>query len=333
MSKYKIVRLISSNQVIFATRSFGSVDLRRRISDTPSERKAVESSLKSLELKADDDQILRLVTIINVPEFGEALRIANEFFEETIDLLSRYPMAKFETLHEAGYWINLETGRLEPFLKQQAPIPLNFGNVFVTRRGIYEQIDKAQYIAAGRNDELLKAYLRSINWFNKSKEMKKKYLKFLFLWISVETLSKVKDDDNIIPRLLIALGFPSGKDILKLDKGIIQNLNLIPNYTHWKKHFLQILDEGRKLRNDIVHSGFKEQDIPMNELDEKIFILENVHGSLSGYIESIILSGVQSLEICWNVFPEYVNRNQYYVGNVSGNFLLQFYEKKFHTNI
>jgi hypothetical protein len=293
---YKIVRLYESNHQFFRTESFGDVDLRISKTETINETKAADESLKSYNYSSENKNIIRLITILQYDGVKEAIEQANAIFERTIDLYTQYPIAKLYSCNGAGYYEELETGRIFPLLKKQKHDLL--GNLYHINQGNFPRLSPQQYIAAGRKDKLVQAYFRSINWFNKSKQQNQKYLKFLFLWISLETMLKngEEDDGKIVPRICTVLGFPKKSEIKRLPKDFIDRLKAIDKYEFWDKFIFNHIDESRTIRNSIVHSGFKETDIDGKDLSIKIFLLFNAFGCLIKYIEKIILGGVSTLD-------------------------------------
>ena len=319
---WKIVKLFISNYQFFRTESYGSVDIRKGIYGTTKEREAAEESLKSFGIEIDNGNFVRLITIIEKNELSDAINDADILFEETIDLLQMQPLNHFRNCERAGYFIDLESGTVRPFLKVEK-VERHRPSMFPVYYGTYSQIKAQQYIAAGRNDELVKAYLRSINWHKKSKIESRKYLKFLYTWISLETIMKEdKSETNIVPKICLSIGFPRNNDLQFLSDITIRELNSIKNYKAWRKCIFKHVDDSRVFRNKIVHSGFKEADIIDSEdLRKKIYILNTAFNYTIGYIENIIVSGVQSIKNAWTGMRSQIETNSNLKNSIEGTFL------------
>lgn len=320
MSDYKIVKLYRTNYYNIVEKSYGHIDLRKLDTELEDEINAANESLSSFGFDKDDKYVC-LVTIANNDKgINGALNFAKLLFEETHDLLLQFPLADFQECGNAGYYINLSSNQISPILKKEE-IEGFTPNMFQVNNGPYEHISPQQYIAAGRNDEIVKAYFRSINWFNKSKKENTNYLRFLYKWISFETLVNLKDNETIVPKLSLILGFPLKNDSRKISNELIQELNKVKNYRSWKNYIFNHLEECRKLRNDIVHSGFKEKDIDDDDLEKKQFICDVIHQKLIGYMNSIILQNITSIDDAWDLMIYEIELNDNLINDLTGNII------------
>jgi len=332
---YKVVRLYETNSRIPKTESYGSVDVRLGTSESIEESSAAQKSLEAFGLDETGKFLIRLVTIPNSPELGEAIKQSRILFEETVDLLLRQIMADVKSCGDSGYFVDLETGIVTPFLPQP-DTSFKMGNLFRIGQGVYPRINAQQFVAAGRDDELIKAYLRSINWFNKSRTQNREYLRFLFTWISLETVSKIDENESIVPKICLALGFPLGNDHLAISTVTTSRLNQIQDYKIWKAFILKHMEESRDLRNKIVHSGFKETDLAASEIRTKMYILGQAYNSMISYLENIILSGETVISSAWQKMRHQLEMNENLANHVEGNLIyslahpemLDFLEKR-----
>jgi hypothetical protein len=325
---FKIVKLYESNHQSFFTESYGDVDVRTSKAETKEEAKAATDSLESYSYSIENKNIIRLVIIVEDTDIKKAIEIANIKYEEIENLLKRFPIAKIRPCNDAGYWIDIDNGLIYPFLKQNVQSNI-LGNLYHINQGPFSRINTQQFIASGRNDELIKSYFRSIDWYSKSQQQKKKYLKFLFTWISIETIAKVNENESIVPKICTVMGFPRGNDLLKLSADTKTKLNKIPNYKIWNDYVYHHLEKSRELRNDIVHSGFKETDIEYSDLEKKIYILTFAYNNLINYIEKLILEGVSTIPDAWTNMSHQLENNENLINVISGNFIFNLENPQF----
>lgn len=320
MNDYKIVKLYRTNYYNIVEKSYGDIDVRKLGTELADEKGAAYESLKSFGYDPGE-RFACFVTIINNNEgINEAQVVAKLLFEETFDLLMQLPLADFQECDDAGYFIKLNTNQVHPVLKHEK-IEAFRPNVYQINNGAYEHISAQQYIAAGRNDELIKSYLRSINWFNKSKKENNAYLKFLYKWISFETLINLKDNETVVPKLCLIIGFPLKNDSRSLSRDLTTKLNSVKNYRSWKSYLYKHIDESRQLRNDIVHSGFKEKDIDKNDLSKKLFICDIIHQKIIGYMNRIIIQNVTTVDAAWELIIYEIEFNENLINDLTGNII------------
>ncbi len=323
---YKIVRFYSYNHRYGTTESLGEVDIRPNLYDSFLEKEVAEESLRSYGVSITDN-ILRLITIVDVKSLEEAINRSRIIFEETNDLLMRYPMAKISSCSDAGYYIDLEKKQIHPFLQPEITRD-SFGNMFHINNGVYFQINPQQFIASGRDDELVKSYFRSLNWFNNGSKQNRLYLRFLYSWISLETICKYSDTETIVPRLCLAIGFPLKNDCIKLSKVFIQELlTKVDNYRQWRTFIFNHFEQCRIIRNNIVHSGFKETDIDVDDMRIKMYLINYVSQTILSLVEQIIASAKTTLVEAWDNIPLRIEGNINLIDQLNGNLIFTLKNK------
>jgi len=321
--KIKIVKLIDSNQYIFENKPYGAVDVRTSESETEEEKQAAIKSLRSFNYAVDDKNILRLVTICEKETIEKAQLDSELLFEETIDLLKLQPITKIKDCDGAGYWVDMDTGDTNPFLKTiDTQIPF-FDHVYQTSLGAYSPMFSEQVISSNRGIEAVEAFIRSIHWYNKSESQTRLYLKFLYKWIAIETITKNSVDEDIIPKLCLALCI-----MLSKYKKIIPNCNsekliLINKNKNYKRIIRDEFYKCRKIRNDIVHSGFKETNLINENMKLKLYLINSAYSCMIKTIEKIIISGKDTLEEIWDVMHEFVIQDELLINWVSQTFFQQ----------
>ena len=319
----KIVKLIDSNQYIFENKPYGPVDVRTSESETEEEKQAAIESLRSFNYAVDDKNILRLVTVCEKETIKKAQLDSELLFEETIDLLKRQPVTKIKNCDNAGYWVNMDTGETKPFLKPiDTHIPF-LNQVFQTSLGPYSPMFGEQIISSKRGNEAIEAFIRSIHWYNNSESQTRLYLKFLYKWIAIETITKISIDEDIIPKLCLILGFVLSKYKRSTLNYRSEKLMLINRNRHYKKIIKDEFYKCKKIRNAIVHAGFKETDLLNENLKLKLYLINCVYSCMTKNIEKIISSGKNTLKEVWDVMFENVVKNEILLNWISGTFLPQ----------
>lgn len=320
----KVVRLIESNQYIYENKPYGSVDLRTSESETEEEKRAANESLKSFNYLTDDKNVLRLVAIFENDTLKKVINDAELLFEETIDLLKMQFITKIRNYEGAGYWVNMETGETNPFLKEKENEDI-LGRIYQISLGPYSPMLGEQIMASCKN-EAIEAFKRSIHWYNESKSQNKSYLQFLYKWIAIETLTKISEEDDIIPKLCLVIAFPLSKKYKTIPKNETDRLENIIEKNRFKKYKELIREElynCRKIRNSIVHSGFKEINLVNQNMDLKLCIINAVFRCLYNTIEKIIFSGKNSIIEIWDVMSEYIMKDENLIKWVSETFIYE----------
>jgi len=319
----KIVKLIDSNQYIFENKPYGFVDVRTSESETEEEKQASIESLRSFNYAADGKNILRLVTICEKETIKKAQLDSELLFEETIDLLKRQPITKIKKCDGAGYWVNMDNGETNPFLKpidNQLPF---LDHVYQTSLGSYSPMMNEQIISSMRGIEAVEAFIRSIHWYNNSESQTRLYLKFLYKWIAIETITKINIDEDIIPKLCLILGFVLSKYKRVTINNRSEKLILINRNKHYKKIIKDEFYKCKKIRNDIVHSGFKETYLINKNMKLKLYLINSAYSCMIKTIEKIIISGKDTLEEVWDVMYEFITQDELLINWISKTFLEQ----------
>jgi hypothetical protein len=319
----KIVKLIDSNQYIYENKPYGYVDVRTTESETEEEKQMAIESLNSFDYPADGRNILRLVTIIEAKDIKKAKINSELLFEETIDLLKRQFITRIKDCDGAGYWVNMDTGETKPFLKPHEYHNPYFDHVYQTSLGPYSPMFSEQMISSNRNVEVIEAFIRSLHWYNDSNSQARMYLKFLYKWIAIETITKINFDEDIIPKLCLVLGFPLSKNLKAISENNIGKWTSIDNYKSYKILIRRELYKCREIRNDIVHSGFKETNLLNENLQLKLYIIDSVYSCMINTIEKIIATGKSSIKEIWDVMSDYVMQDKNLMTWISGTFLRQ----------
>lgn len=319
---YLCIKLLNTNQQIFRAISFGNVDLRNSSDDTIDEKEAIEKSRKSFNIEIDIEKCVRLVTLLSQCDQEELISKADIEFEEVIDLFNIFHNYNEQDLLSIGYIRNLLTGEIKPIIKE-INNHIGLGKIFRVYDP-YMPISVEQYILAGREDNAVKAYLRANNWLRKAKKENILYLKFLYYWIAIESVSKINQDEDITPKLRLVLGFPPKKFNYLFNNQFLSNLFQIKDYNKYKLYFFNKIKNARDKRNEIIHNGFRNQDIPDDELNIYIKILSHILKSMIGFLQKGILEGETELINIWEYMPLYIENSFNFLNYTKGTLFYNF---------
>ena len=324
MSKrFFVTRLLSSiGSYMVMNYSLIRVELRPESMDLLDEKTALEDSVRSF---GEDISVLnrqmRISSIVEADDERQAHLLAEDQFVEAIDALSlsdvifgRYELAK------AGYVRDLSTFRIISRTYANITIYQPPGMSFRNLPGPIRPIGIEQYILITDGD-LGKRLLRSLHWFRQANEEPNLQLRVLFRWFAVESICKLTTNDDVITRVLWALGFPRGKTLQELDRSILKKLTTIPTYRNWREQVANVLERIRRFRNDTVHSGFRSIDMmrTMDKSERKIFAIISWHAC--HYVQDFARRGLKKdLRIAGDVFLQVAKLtadNQFLIEQVS----------------
>src|SRR5690348_5473515 len=82
----------------------------------------------------------------------------------------------------------------------------------------------------------------------------------------MDVIWMINPDENIIPPVRWALGFPNGTGAQLLTTDFQKSLRGHSSYESLKRIVRDRLDEVRIFRNSTVHNGFRHQDISRDDL-------------------------------------------------------------------
>jgi hypothetical protein len=137
----------------------------------------------------------------------------------------------------------------------------------------------------------------------------------------MEAIWMIRTEDNIAPRVRWALGFPNGRSALSLTSNFRERLQGYPNYRALSQLVHDRLEEVRLFRNNTVHSGFRKQDIPDEQLSKLDQITALSCGRVQRLAEMGILGGLDTPEDLLEQLPKLVENSPNYIGDVHGTVL------------
>lgn len=299
MTAFNIVRITTDSfTFVPRTRSFNLVDLRRPETDSSNEIEALNQSLKLFSSNKNLNLCQRLSTIVEAIDFENALTLSRPIFEEALNhiFLGWQGFGEFNLL-EVGYIRNLDNGEIRPLKPKKSGhfpafqiIPEEYPPARIDQWLSYNMV----------NSDLAKSLTRSLHWRRMGTFEDKESLKFLFKWISMESLTKLNVDDDIVPKIMISFGFPTSRYSNEIDRTKLRELASHKDYKNWQKYLIELFKEMRDHRNDLVHSGFREIEINSNKLERYDQILKMATPRLQNFVELGFQHGITNLSEVWD---------------------------------
>lgn len=296
MNDYLVMRLLKYGTIICQnTFCLDGVEFRFAKHDSPNERNYLIESLESNGEHTNIELGARVVSIIfSVNNINEALRESQSVFDEALDIMSLETCGiSSATLMNSGIIRNLTTGEIIAIKKNEKKPT----NIFQVLNEFYPNITLKEYIVYNKNShDLCGRLLNSLHWTRLALWENNLQIKILFNYFSIEALMKINDNDNVVPKAMLSMGFPLGKKQNEISQDLKTKLDIIPKYRYWRKILLNKLEAIRDFRNNSVHSGFRPWDIDENELKVFSFIAEIACLRSQQLIQLAIIEGCRTLQ-------------------------------------
>jgi hypothetical protein len=279
-----VIRLLDGRGIYYPTTlCVGRAELRPEKSDTPREREALTKSSAAFEY-AWKNNCMRIVTVIDAANELEADIQAEEVFEECLDVLeSMYAASKMALLPIGAYRV-ISNDRVTHRVPASTALPTTAAKIAYEN---FPQCEWSQYLIS-LNSDLGKRLLRSYHWSRKAKWEANSQLRILFRWFAMEAIWMINADENIIPRVRWALGFPNGAGAQRLSPDFQKALRGHPSYDSSRRIVQDRLEEVRVFRNSTVHNGFRHQDISRDDL----FKLDRITALACGRVQKCAQGGI-----------------------------------------
>jgi hypothetical protein len=212
------------------------------------------------------DECMRITTFVEAMNHFEVDSIAEERFEEALDVLATQNAFARYGLLPSGCFYWPDAGRVLP---RELGAPARPGGMsFHVPRDEFPRMDWPQFLLARAPNDLSQRLLRSYHWSNKAELDANRQLRVLFRWFAMEAIWMVSKDHDIVPSIMWSLGFPMGPGAGLLSPALSTVLKSHPTYGAWRSQILHLLYRAKTLRNDSVHSGFRRQDVPKTVLND-----------------------------------------------------------------
>jgi hypothetical protein len=111
------------------------------------------------------------------------------------------------------------------------------------------------------HSELGLAFRRCAHWRELAENAEDESERLLLNWMAAECLAKLEVNDAVPPRLLAAVGLPSGGLWKKLSPSEASGVASLPAERPWRKRLGASFDRLRAARNRIAHAGYRRVDL------------------------------------------------------------------------
>ncbi len=263
MNVFYVAKLLD-DQGVYHPDAFvlGDVELRPPSSDFEDELETIKKSIQKNEIKINPKINCRIGTIVHAATLKDAELLADEKFVGALDIISfELPISRI-SLSKCGYIKNLESGELTPI----EDVSFSPSMAFVRPQSKFQIMEFTQWVAM-QNSELGLRYRRSLHWSRNGKWEKNLQIRILFNWFAVEALLKESENDNVGPLIRWFLGYPNGVSAANVSSELIDKLKSNPSYKNWKNKITNSIENIRKFRNDSVHSGFRNVDFSVSDIN------------------------------------------------------------------
>ncbi|KMQ49485.1 hypothetical protein CHISP_3605 [Chitinispirillum alkaliphilum] len=298
MATYNVVKVLANNGMVFPVSTiYRDVEIRPAGKDFEDEAKCLEESLEINKSNVDLSINSRISCIVEATTTEEAIKLADEKFEEVLDIKSHDSVLSQMELSNCGYTKDLITGLIKPILNH------SFGPccAFIRQLRSFHQVDSTQVFLLW-NSELSERYKRSLHWSRNASKESNIQIQILFMWFAVEALFKETGTDMVAPYIRWFLGFPNGNGAQYIASHKRAQLRQNENYDKWKRKLIDALENIREFRNASVHSGFRRYDFSDNEILLYEHIMKLGTSRCQRAVYTAMASGLETV----NEFKEYV---------------------------
>ena len=153
-------------------------------------------------------------------------------------------------------------------------------------------------------------------------------MRILFNWFSIEALLKldkktlgITKEDNVAPKAMLAMGFPSWQKKNDVPASVMQKLENHSEYESWKTIIAKDMDKIREYRNNSVHLGFRPWDLSESELKKYSFLSEMARNSSQKLAQYAISSGCKDALDLWSEAPKLLDKIDNLAGFVHGTLI------------
>ena len=318
MKMYMVVKILESQSVSLpSTLIYSDVELRARSADLPGELEVFNLCAKSSNMDFSQyNHCARISTLVAEDNIDKAVALADDRFDEILDLKSiEAPTSNF-SLSSIGLVKDLQTGQLHEINNNRHKPSMSF---FV-HQGDIQKSDVTHFVLS-QNTELSRRYLRSLHWFRNSKHENNQQLKILFNWFAVEALLKESETDNIGGVIRWFLGFPNGKSSRAVSSALLKQLELNTSYSFWKKQLPDIIDRIRTFRNYSTHQGFRTMDFSNKELNLYNQVMMFGVSRCQAAVQLALLNQIATVAEFKEYLPTIFEQNNNLINDVHGNII------------
>src|SRR6185312_2475781 len=160
-------------------------------------------------------------------------------------------------VREAGCAVDIATGEI---VLGRPLAPTQQGTMIVNDTvALHPFATLAQLLSAPEPvDELGRAVRRSAHWTALAKRADDAGERLILSWIAGETIAKVSENDDIVPRLLTSMGIVSSVYMTQIAASDRLTLSSDSRFQAGRKTLQRVFTAFRSHRNKVAHQGFRE---------------------------------------------------------------------------
>ena len=279
--------------------SIGMFEVTRRLDPFPRCDDALKQSAAAFGEVVDLSQAFLIKAFfLNSQDQATAIHSATLYAREALVLFrAAMPMPITLGLMRSGYCVNLKTLNVFPLApSRRERISRNFG--------VVGMLDEVEHHPAGVLNRLLSvhpkhfgelgaALRRSTHWSSLAEQLEDQGERFLVQWMACETLTRVDENESLTPKLMSALGLPTGRYFLQLPASEREALKDSAEYKTWRPVLNELFDRLRDARNQIAHTGFREVELVSSLGDKHFDLAKRVLPMLIGRLHGLALAGLE----------------------------------------
>jgi hypothetical protein len=111
--------------------------------------------------------------------------------------------------------------------------------------------------------------------------------------MACETLTRTDENESLTPKLMSALGLPTGRYLMQLPSSERLGLTGSKAYGRWRPVLNDLFDRLRDARNHIAHTGFREIELVQSLGDKNFDLATRVLPMVIGRLHGLALVGLE----------------------------------------
>jgi len=213
-------------------------------------------------------------------------------------------------LTRAGCIFDLINGVAKPFLPSLRERPpggiIAIMNHMATHPGLI--INRILSSPTERYGSLGMALRRSTHWSDLATEANEFWDRFLLYWMACESLTRLSENETLTSKFCAALGLPSRRYLQQLPAHERNLLLVIPDFRIWRRNLITLFDKARNIRNEIVHKGFRADEVTRDLSEIEELRLRRLMPMLKVWLQNLTLNGlalgITSVDEMWKRYSD-----------------------------
>jgi len=314
-------RLVDRSNFIVARKPFwfGQMELSGDSEPNVNCKTALELSMRAHRISNNSGNgalLTRARLLLLKTDHDEARRCGDQNLAESVRAINAH--LAFPTtgirVTDAGYLFDLRARLAVPFLAPVADRQLGYTMAMLDIAASDPlHILNTLFVAPKAFGELGDAFRRSSYWRELASKAEDESESLLLFWMACECLCKTSRDDQTGTKILAAAGFPTNAIAKMLGESQSRSLTTLPNYRAWRKTLSELVNALRIARNQIVHVGYRDVDLPelLREDQQRCWktLLPRVAKCLADMALTALGQRCGTVGEMWQLYPSVLNQN------------------------